>query len=520
MSVLLIFDVMSNDRTIVKESKDFTPLVMGGQVSGSTGVKGRKGKIEASDICTFVNGRADIRHFQLLQYLSQEGFYSYKVNGDKYSVYRVIDGIANRCETSDVIKFILDTVMHKKTPRGEYKCVYDFHREVFVRTPNRFFGDSKIQMLPPLDNSTLRDTKDCAYFAFVNGIVRVTKDEVKLFPYKDILKDDKLVLGSKIIKRGVKVVDREEALASDFALFTSRAVGDDGFSALCRSMGYMLHCYKDASRAKMVFYSDANKGDGIARGRSGKSLCANLAISQLRKVSVINGKQFSSNDRFMLDGFDVESDIISFQDMRKAFDKETLYNMITGDLQVSKKYMSTRIIPFEYSPKIIADSNYGISLIGSSDVGRINVIGFDNYYSDIHQPIHEFGKVFFSEWTEQDWNKFYTFMFYCVQMYLNQGLSNYRLDEMMSNNLYTMYPMELVEMVKLNMSFLKEPHTTDEWWKVITFWEGDELIIPKKERLATINGIMNKLGYSKRISKKSVREGESTTSIYNHWFED
>ena len=40
----------------------------------------------------------------MLQYLAQEGFYSFKVNGDKHSVYRVIDGVANRCETSDVIK--------------------------------------------------------------------------------------------------------------------------------------------------------------------------------------------------------------------------------------------------------------------------------------------------------------------------------------------------------------------------------------------------------------------------------
>ena len=511
---------MSKKETIVRESENFTPLVMGGLVSGSNGIKsGRSGKIMPSDICVYDKG-VEIRHYQLLQYLAQEGFYSFKVNGDKHSVYRVIDGVANRCETSDVIKFILETVMHKKTPRGEYKCVYDFHREVFVRNPSRYFGESKIQLLPPLDAAMLRDTKECAYFPFINGVVKVSKDSIKVYQYKDVLKGDKIVLGSKIIKRGVKVLSKDDAFKGNFALFASRAVGDDGFSALCRSMGYMLHTYKDASRAKMVFFSDANKSDGIARGRSGKSLCANLALSQLRKVSVIDGKQFSANDRFMLDGFDMESDIISFQDMRKAFDKETLYNMITGDLQVSKKYLSTRVIPFEYSPKIIADSNYGISLIGSSDVGRINVIGFDNYYSDVHQPIHEFGKVFFNEWSEDEWNKFYTFMFFCVQMYLNEGLSNYRLDEMMSNNLYTLYPMELVEMIKLNIDFLKEEHTIEEWWNVITFWNGDELLIPRKDRLATVNNIMNKLGYSKRIKKKSIRQGDSTTSVYLHWFED
>lgn len=502
---------------VVSESKDFTPLTLTGM---STGVKGRIGKISSADICTYVGARPEIRHFQLLQYLSQEGFYCFKVNGDKYSVYRVIDGIASRCETSDVVNFILNNVMHKKTNKGNYKCIYDFHREIFVRNPNRYFGESKIQLLPSLESSMLRDTKDCAYFPFSNGIVSVNRDNVKIRSYKDILNDDKIVVENKIIKKHVKLVSKDEAMKSDFALFAIRAVGDEGFDALCKSMGYMLHTYKDASRAKMVFYSDANRGDGIARGRSGKSLCANLALSQLRKVSVIDGKQFNSQDRFMLDGFDVESDIISFQDMRKAFDKETLYNMITGDLQVNKKYMSTRIIPFEYSPKIIADSNYGISLIGSSDVGRINVIGFDNYYNDTHQPIHEFGKVFFSEWTTEEWDKFYSFMFYCVQLYLNEGMRNYRLDEMMSNNLYSSFPAELVDMVKFNIDFLKEPHTSEEWWRVITFWNGEELIIPKKERMTSINSIMSKLGYIRRMAKKSVREGDYTTSVYTHWFED
>ena len=84
--------------------------------------------------------------------------------------------------------------MHKKTPRGEYKCVYDFHREVFVRNPSRYFGDSKIQLLPPLDAAMLRDTKDYAYFPFINGVVRVSKDEVKVLQYKDVLKGDKINL--------------------------------------------------------------------------------------------------------------------------------------------------------------------------------------------------------------------------------------------------------------------------------------------------------------------------------------
>lgn len=499
---------------------EIAPLVDKSGVSVSSGVSTTKNsKITPKDICTYSNGRAEIRHWELIQFLKQEGFYRSKDVNNRYVLYRVIDNVASVVDIGDVSKFIIDNVMHKRTNRGEYKSVYDFHREIFSRKPSTYISNSKIQLLDDIELSILRDTKDTAYFPFINGMVCVTADKITLRDYKKVIPKDKVIFGEKIKKREVGFVSKEEAFSGDFATFCSRAVGDEGFELLCRSMGYMLHTYKDPARARMIFYSDANRGDGMALGRSGKSLCAEVALSQLRSVSVIDGKQFNPNDRFMLDAFDVNCDIVSFQDMRKAFDKTTLYNMITGDFQVNQKHKNTRTIPFEYSPKIIADSNYGISLMGSSDLGRITVIGFDNHYNDTHQPIDEFGRVFFSEWDNQEWNRFYTFMFYCVQMYMKEGIRSYRLSEMMTNNLYTMYPAILIDMIKANIDFLREEHTAEEIWEAIPYWEGDDLSLPKSSRLSTLTTIMVKLGYMKKFRKKSIREGDTTTSIYLHWFE-
>ena len=70
----------------------------------------------------------------------------------------------------------------------------------------------------------------------------------------------------------MQVLSKDDAFKGNFALFASRAVGDEGFSALCRSMGYMLHTYKDASRAKMVFFSDADrKSTRLNSSHSGES---------------------------------------------------------------------------------------------------------------------------------------------------------------------------------------------------------------------------------------------------------
>jgi len=59
---------------------------------------------------------------------------------------------------------------------------------------------------------------------------------------------------------------------------------------------------------------------------------------------------------------------------------------------------------------------------GSSDRDRRNEFELDNYYSDSHKPIDDFGKEFFSGWNDKDWNQYDTIMIDCIQLYLKEGL--------------------------------------------------------------------------------------------------
>jgi hypothetical protein len=60
--------------------------------------------------------------------------------------------------------------------------------------------------------------------------------------------------------------------------------------------------------------------------------------------------------------------------------------------------------------------------MGSSYRDRLFEIEFSDFYNEQHRPVDDFGRRFFDEWDETEWNKFYNFMFNCVLVYLQEGL--------------------------------------------------------------------------------------------------
>lgn len=57
---------------------------------------------------------------------------------------------------------------------------------------------------------------------------------------------------------------------------------------------------------------------------------------------------------------------------------------------------------------------------------RLLFVSFSDYYHahtkdyyEERKPIHDFGKGFFQEWNEQEWNLFYNFMLQCLHFYLS-----------------------------------------------------------------------------------------------------
>jgi len=96
--------------------------------------------------------------------------------------------------------------------------------------------------------------------------------------------------------------------------------------------------------------------------------------------------------------------------------------MITDGMSIEKKNKEAFTIPFETSPKILITTNHVVKETDYSTIDRKFEVEFSDYYNTNHKPINDFGKLFFDDWDEEEWNKFFTFMIGCIQLFLEKGL--------------------------------------------------------------------------------------------------
>jgi hypothetical protein len=108
--------------------------------------------------------------------------------------------------------------------------------------------------------------------------------------------------------------------------------------------------------------------------------------------------------------------------VKKYFDFERLFSVVTEGLTLEKKNKDAIKIPFSKSPKIAITTNYAIKGSGNSFARRKWELELHQYYSKAFTPLDEFGKLMFGDWTDDDWCEFDNYMLSNLQMYLEMGL--------------------------------------------------------------------------------------------------
>ena len=186
------------------------------------------------------------------------------------------------------------------------------------------------------------------------------------------------------------------------------------------TIGYMLHGYKNLSYCPAVILNDEVISDN-PEGGTGKGLFMN-ALSRMKKLVVIDGKAFAFERSFPYQLVSADTQILCFDDVKKNFDFERLFSVVTEGLTLEKKNKDAIKIPFEKSPKIGITTNYAIKGAGNSFARRKWELELHQYYSKAFTPIQEFGKHFFADWDEDDWCAFDNYMVSCLRSYLGTGL--------------------------------------------------------------------------------------------------
>jgi hypothetical protein len=140
-------------------------------------------------------------------------------------------------------------------------------------------------------------------------------------------------------------------------------------------------------------------------------------------VVKIDGKSFNpSKSDFVYQRVNLDTQILAFDDVRKAFDFEQLFSLITEGITVNRKNKDEIFIPFNRSPKIVITTNYVISGAGSSHDRRRHELEFYQYFHSKRSPLDEYGRLLFDSWTDEDWLKFDNYMVKNLQKYLTNGL--------------------------------------------------------------------------------------------------
>lgn len=356
-----------------------------------------------------LNATPRIIHYKLIKFLEINGFAKMNFNGVNVLV-RIIDNIIYEVNEGDISTFVTDYLI-KQNELLVLEC--------FVKGIATYLNARKYQLLKTINSISDKDPKDASWTYFKNTAVKVTKDRVELIPYSAL---NHKIWNTRILNREFAKFQTDRGQFSDFVLKLSKS-NFKRFLAIQTALGYLMHRYNNPSLCKAIILIDENiSPDGTTNGGTGKTLLYK-ALSLCKEGISIEGKNLKETSRFKNQRIKITTDIINYDDVNRKFSLLDIYSMLTAGIIIERKGRDEISLLPEESPKIMISSNYRVNGSGgSSDNRRRYEFEVANYFDDEITPLKTYGKLFFEEWNDDEWNKFDCFMLNCVQKFLLNGL--------------------------------------------------------------------------------------------------
>jgi len=352
-------------------------------------------------------GVVNIIPFKFKEYLEKHGFYKYTPEGSTNYIFISIKSNIIDNTTDDLIKdYVLNYLLEL-----EDLSIYNHFAE---RT--KYFKEDFLSLLSYKKIHFIEDTEFESYLYFKNLALKVTKEKFEKIEY-DLLEG--FVWKDQIIKRNFEYCDDTDC---DYSKFISNISNQNEtrVKSVESTIGFLLQGHKNAGYCPAVIIHDENDSEE-PEGGTGKGLFVQ-GISQLKKNVTIDGKSFFFERSFAYQLVSVDTQILTFDDVKKGFEFERLFSIITEGITLEKKNKDAIKIPFEKSPKVVITTNYAIRGTGNSFERRKWELEFYAHYSKEFTPHDEFKKLFFSQWNDDEWCSFDNYMLKCLQLYLNNGL--------------------------------------------------------------------------------------------------
>ena len=353
-------------------------------------------------------GAIKVVHVLFKKFLEDNGFYKYCPEGGKNYVFvKVTNNLIDHTSEKEIKDFVLNHLIDH-----DDISVYNYFAD-----NTRFFKEEFLSLLSTIDIYFIADNKDTSYLYYKNCAVKITKDGVVPIDYLDL---GGYVWKDHVIDRNFTMCDVTERC--DFRKFVWNINGGDEnrVKSMESTIGFLLHGYKNLSYCPAIILNDEVISDN-PEGGTGKGLLMN-AISNMKKLVVIDGKSFTFERSFAYQLVSADTQILCFDDVKKHFDFERLFSVVTEGLTLEKKNKDAIKIPFSKSPKIAITTNYAIKGAGNSFARRKWELELHQYYSKSFTPLDEFGKLMFGDWDDDDWCEFDNYMIGCLINYIKTGL--------------------------------------------------------------------------------------------------
>jgi hypothetical protein len=353
------------------------------------------------------NGGVVMVNHKFKYWLMQNGFYKFYPEGsDSYVFVRKQNNLVSDTSEARIKDFVLDYL-----ERQENIQVYEY----FV-SRTKFFKEDFLSFLSNVEVMFNKDTKNSSFLYFRNKAVKVTKDNVELIDYMHL---DGYVWEKHIIDRDFEINSKFD---NDFSSLVFNISGQDESkeASIKSTIGYLLHSYKSSADNVAVILNDEMISEN-PNGGTGKGIFIS-ALSKLKRVVVIDGKSFDTGNSFPYQTVSADTHLLVFDDVKKNFNFEFLFSLITEGITLEKKNKDAIKLPIERSPKILISTNYAIKGEGNSFDRRKHDLEFTQHYSKNRTPEDEFGRLLFDDWGHKDWVKFDNYMVQCLRLYLDGGL--------------------------------------------------------------------------------------------------
>ena len=419
-------------------------------------------------------------------------------------------------DTNNVVDFFnhnTDTVAFLKQNINEFGNSFDAVANTIARE-NFSVVKQGFLLIPSIELKYYSDNKNTFGLPFKNGFFYFDMEDNGTLKRKDYTDVNGFFAPHEIQGREFKYTD-EVGMFEQFLIRVSIGLKEantqdttnivESFKTM---FGYLCHNYKDATKNPCIVLTDMDADDETRNGRRGKTLITK-AVQEVQESIIKGGKEFDSGYTHVFADLEKRHNIYIIDDVPAGFKYDDLYTNILGDISCQRKGLKAESIKFKDAPKFVITSNWVVPYDekNASTNGRFIEYKFTNYYNTTHTPKDDFKCAFFQDWNTDEWNRFYSFVFRCVKLYLQKGIIKTEYNK--SNDNYKAY--------------FNNDAVYTEFERIISLLISNDSF-NVTDFLNIYNDISNPLRTEKMFSIKNVKKlieawaGKFNTERHGFWF--